>query len=374
MENVVASVREESLHSFRFKAMNTTVECSLLCTPEQICELEELTFDWFAQAEKRFSRFRPDSELSYLNKRAGERCMISAAMMEVLQLAESYKRLTEGVFDPYVLDALLQSGYDESFDLVKNRPLGELGSRTMPTSDHHTLTSNQHTLTSDRHSPIRPREMQIDPVMKSLKLPPLVTIDLGGIVKSWSAQRLAGYFRDKKGIRRGLINAGGDLSVWESPKYEARAWRIAVENPWTDQTKAGIFVMQEGAAATSGTLGRSWMSGGKLMHHLIDPSTMQPSDSDVVQCTVTGRNATECEIWAKTICIAGSKRGLSLLTAKADPDCEALLFTKDRRTLFFGDPSSLGAAWRDVTVDRVYPKNHFNPHYPEVNPNDFVFR
>jgi thiamine biosynthesis lipoprotein len=341
MDNMTSPTGQESLYSFRFSAMNTTIDCSLQCAPERSGELEDLARSWFDRTEKRFSRFRPDSELSHLNRLAGERCMVSRAMLEVLMLAETYRRLTEGVFDPYVLEALLAAGYDETFEAVKRRPAEQFEPQAA-------------------HPEPKPRipvpPMEIDPGMNSLRLPPSAAVDLGGIVKSWSARRLAGYFRARMGVRRGLINAGGDLTVWGRPEGGTPPWRIAVENPWTDTAKAGVLVLHEGAAATSGTLGRRWMSGRGPMHHLIDPSTMRPGDSDIVQCTVSGTDGVECEIWSKTICIAGSSRGLQLLAAKGNPDNEALLFTKDRRTLFYGKEASLGLKWKDVSVDALIPK------------------
>jgi thiamine biosynthesis lipoprotein len=341
MDNMTSFTGQEALYSFRFSAMNTTIDCSLLCTPERGGELEDLARDWFDRTEKRFSRFQPDSELSHINRLAGERCMVSAAMIEVLMLAETYKRLTEGVFDPYVLDALLAAGYDDTFDAVKSRLADQI---------------DPHAAEAAPQPRIAVPPMEIDPRMKSLWLPPFAAVDLGGIVKSWSARRIAGYFRSKMGIRRGLINAGGDLTVWGRPEGGTPPWRIAVENPWTDKAKAGVLILQEGAAATSGTLGRRWMSGRGPMHHLIDPSTMRPGDSDIIQCTVSGSDGVECEIWSKTICIAGSRRGLHLLAAKGNPDNEALLFTKDHRTLFYGHEASLGAKWKDVPVDELIPK------------------
>ncbi|WP_274654533.1 FAD:protein FMN transferase [Paenibacillus humicola] len=331
---------EEPLHAFRFKAMNTSVECALQCPASQRGELELLARDWFGTAERRFSRFRPDSELSHLNRLAGERCMISAAMTDVLQLAHEYTEITEGLFDPFVLDALLEAGYDETFDIVKLRP----------SADAPPVRTE-----SGPQQAGRRLRMEIDPVIGSLRLPPHAPIDLGGIVKSWSAQRLAAYYRNRRGIGRGLVNAGGDLAAWGDPADGAGPWRIAIEHPWTMEADAGLLLLHSGAAATSGTLGRRWMSPHGPKHHLIDPVSLSPSDSDIVQCTVAGRYAVECEIWAKTICIAGATRGLSLFAEKADPGCEALLFTADRRVLLYGKLSSPERRWLNIPDVRLLP-------------------
>ena len=58
------------------------------------------------------------SELSHLNLLAGERCMVSATMLELLTLADAYRQLTDGIFNPFILDTLLKCGYNESFERI----------------------------------------------------------------------------------------------------------------------------------------------------------------------------------------------------------------------------------------------------------------
>src|SRR4051812_22178237 len=105
------------LFTFRFRAMNTGIACTVPCASEK--EREQLELDaisWFRYVEERFSRFRPTSELVRLNERAGADCLVSSAMLEVLQLAETYRKLTDGAFDPFIHRALERSGYDRSFE------------------------------------------------------------------------------------------------------------------------------------------------------------------------------------------------------------------------------------------------------------------
>jgi thiamine biosynthesis lipoprotein len=80
---------------------------------------------------------------------------------------------------------------------------------------------------------------------------------------------------------------------------------------------------------------------------------MLPSNSDVVQCTVIGKNAVECEIWAKVICILGCEDGLSLFADKTD-QYEALLFTSQRETHFYGKKESLAKHSLDRFIDHYH--------------------
>ncbi|WP_248928120.1 FAD:protein FMN transferase [Paenibacillus hamazuiensis] len=318
-------------HTFQFRAMNTRIDMAFYCKSEQAARLEETAAHWFQNTEERFSRFREQSELSHLNRLAGERCMVSDAMMEVLRLADAYRELTGGAFDPLILNALHAAGYSESFELLKQHP--DLAAAEPAKSVQGSTAS-----------------MQLNPVMKSVQLPAQSGLDLGGIVKSWAVRRLAEHLRKELFIERGFVNAGGDLAAWGPRDEVADPWRIGIEHPWDTDADAGIIALVSGAAATSSKLGRKWAAAAGPMHHLIDPRTMRPSDSDVAQCTVTGKDVVACEVWAKAICILGLDDGLELFARKAE-DCEALVFTQDRQSHLFASPESIGTRWQGVRYD-----------------------
>jgi FAD:protein FMN transferase len=265
---------------------------------------------------------------------------VSGVMLEVLLLSDKYRSLTEGVFDPFILQSLERAGYDQSFDLVKER-------------EEHSI--------HQKSSVSLPKEgMSIDSLMNSVQLPPHSKLDLGGIVKSWSVKRLANHLEDKLMLKQGLINAGGDLVVWGRSSKELDPWLIGIENPWNEETDIGTLAISDGAVATSSKLGRQWKSNGVAMHHLIDPRTMEPSQSNVVQCTVTGPNVIECEIWAKVICILGLEEGLSLFSRKTW-NYEALLFTSEQQTHYYGSKNAIGPKWRELKIDEY----HFNIQHSE---------
>ena len=123
MDHPSTEVTNPPLYCFSFGAMNTQVSCTFLCENEEhAADLERLTQQWFGHIENRFSRFLPESELSHLNLLAGERCMVSATMLELLTLADAYRQLTDGIFNPFILDTLLKCGYNESFErIIHNR-------------------------------------------------------------------------------------------------------------------------------------------------------------------------------------------------------------------------------------------------------------
>ncbi len=75
--------------------------------------------DAIEAGERRFSRFQQESELSQLNRSAGQWFNASPEMMDVLQKARKFFDATGGLFDPSVLPDLIRAGYDRSMDEIR---------------------------------------------------------------------------------------------------------------------------------------------------------------------------------------------------------------------------------------------------------------
>ena len=102
-----------------FRAMNTTI---LVAAEGNRRDLEhgfKQVRKLIEESEQRFSRFREMSELTALNHSAGRWFEASAEMFSLLEAAKEAYRLTTGLFDPTILNALKVSGYDRSMDEIR---------------------------------------------------------------------------------------------------------------------------------------------------------------------------------------------------------------------------------------------------------------
>ncbi|HEU4793173.1 MAG TPA: FAD:protein FMN transferase, partial [Nitrolancea sp.] len=242
----------ESIHRHAFRTMGTTVEMILVGGDltdalGAFALAETLAKQW----ERTFSRFRPDSELSQLNARAGTPVTASADLFTCVSAAVTASRQTAGIFDPTILPALLAIGYDRTFVEIA--------------SD-----------VTDPPVPVQvpgPAGIQLDPTTRTITLPPDVRIDLGGIAKGMYADVLADQLAGWPG---GAVSAGGDLRVWGiSPSRDH--WPVGVEDPSQPDRDVALIVLNDGGVATSGTRRRSWRRGRQIVHHLIDPRTGAPA-------------------------------------------------------------------------------------------------
>ncbi|HEY6567796.1 MAG TPA: FAD:protein FMN transferase [Actinomycetota bacterium] len=228
----------------------------------------------FEAEERRFSRFRGDSELAELNRRAGSWTAISEVFEEVLRCALAGAARSGGTFDPSVLGAVIDSGYDRDFDEVLAGARGVLHPST-PCA--------------------RWREIEVRPGW--VLLPPGVGLDLGGLVKGWTADRATDLALGR-GLPWVLVSAGGDQRIAGS----APVVEIPIEDPERPDRIVTSLRIDRGAIASSSTAKRTWGSG---LHHVIDPRTGAPAETDAVQVTVWAPTCAEAEILATWALISG---------------------------------------------------------------------
>ena len=131
-------------------------------------------------------------------------------------------------------------------------------------------------------------------------------LDLGGIAKGWIADRIKDYWR-AYGVHAGIINLGGNiLLVGDSPKRTSGQWSVGVQDPKESRGNNIASVMvPECSAVTSGTYERYLVVDGHKYHHLIDPRTGYPVETDLAGVTTFTKYSVEAEIECKRLFFAG---------------------------------------------------------------------
>ena len=257
----------------------------------------------FEEVEAELSRFRPDSALSRLNAAAGQGPQtVSPLLWTVLNRAVEAARQTRGLFDPTIIDLLRAAGYDRSFELVTDGN-GRNSPAATPVWDW------QHIRLCD--------------LAGRVELPAGYGIDLGGIAKGWTVDRVAVSLAKHGPV---LVDAGGDIRTIGTPGGEL--WPVAVQDPFDEARDCAILALGNGAVATSSIGRRRWQRNGQTMHHLIDPRTGQPSDSDLHTVTVLAPTTEQAEVAAKTVLMLGTLAGADWL---AQQDLRGLLIDRNRQ-------------------------------------------
>jgi thiamine biosynthesis lipoprotein len=229
----------------------------------------------FERQDRRCSRFRDDSEITLVNRRAGRPTRLSRDLAEVVALALQGASRSGGRFDPTVLEAVVAAGYDRDFDEVLAGARAAL-------------------------HPSRPCGRWRDVALEHrvLRLPEGIGLDLGGIAKGWAVD-LAAEAALEAGLPWAVVNAGGDLRMVGSPPAGIH---VRIEDPQDPDAEVLRLVLSSGAVATSSVTRRAWGPG---LHHLIDPSTGAPASTGILQATVWAPTCAEAEVDAKDALLLG---------------------------------------------------------------------
>lgn len=270
------------IRSIEFRAMNTTV--MLAAEGERAIEGMQATKFFIDECEQRFSRFLPASELTALNHSAGEWFSASDELIEILQLSLRYHYETMGIFDPSILPDLKRTGYDKSMDEIL------INGATIPAS---TFTWT---------APPTFHEISLDLANQRVYLPRGMEIDLGGIAKAWIVERAAHLLHEY--VQVCGVSAGGDILFIGQPS-DGMDWDVSLEDPRNPSQLLTQLHIPNGAVATSSVMKRSWTQNGMVRHHLIDPRTNEPAETEWLSVTVICPSLTDADVYAKTILIGG---------------------------------------------------------------------
>ncbi|MBI5288367.1 MAG: FAD:protein FMN transferase [Chloroflexi bacterium] len=266
-----------------FQAMGGTVELTLLDDTDAAAEHIE---DLFQEYEHRLSRFLPWGELAALHRAAGSPFAASRILFDAVSQAVEWAGVSGGVFDPTVIDALEANGYDRTFERVAGG-----------------------TAVRERRRPFaaaRWANIALDPVARTITLPPGVRIDVGGIGKGFTVDRaIQALGADANAI----VNASGDLyAAGNGPAGDG--WYVGIADPHDPVRDLAILRVRDRGVATSGSTGRNWALGDHRYHHLIDARTGESAASDLLTATVVADTATHADLLAKTAFLLGSEEGL----------------------------------------------------------------
>jgi thiamine biosynthesis lipoprotein len=295
------------MYEIRFRAMGSHIFAAIDSQEAEAEAALELVPLWFENWEQTFSRFRQDSELNRVNN-ADAPIQPSNLFWQMLIAANQAYELSAGIVSPIVLSALETAGYDRSFDQLKS-----------------SFHLSNHLEDLSIHSSFD--QIQLDPQQHSIHLPPGARLDFGGIAKGWAAQaamqRLAQWGPS-------LVDAGGDIAI-SRPPISNPHWPIGVADPFSSPEPLMVLAIEQGALATSGRDYRRWTHQDQPQHHLIDPRTMRPAETDILTVTVIAPDLLIAEMAAKTSLILGKEAGLVWL--ENHPSLATLIVLEDGRTI-----------------------------------------
>jgi len=274
------------LGSTQWDAIGTTIRV-VVTDRSQLGSARAMLADDLAALDAACSRFRPDSELVRLDSRGGRPTAVSPLLAGAVDAALRGALLTDGDLDPTVGRAMESIGYDRDFASLP--AVGEALRITV----HHVPQWQQ---------------IELDEAAGLLTVPAGIRLDLGATAKAWAADRSAA--RIARALSCGvLVSLGGDIAV--AGEVPAGGWSIRVQEAAGDglaptQGLGGVIAIRGGGLATSSTTARRWQRGGDVMHHILDPRTGRPADSEWRTVSVAAGSALDANIASTAAIIRGT--------------------------------------------------------------------
>lgn len=266
-------------------------------------------FEQIAEDESHLSRTIEGSDVDRVNHAKGKPVSVDPRVAEAISAGLDAGDYSDGDFD--ITIGRVTALWDFKSDDPKVPPADEI-KEAVATVDYRDVDINNNEVT-----------------LKN----PQAELDLGGIAKGFVADRTADYL-EAQGVTSGIVNLGGNV-VAIGAKEDDSPFVIGVERPYSDRTEIiGSIPASDQTVVTSGIYERKFEQDGKLYHHILDPETGYPAETDLEAVTIVADKGNSCFCdGLSTSCLMAGLEGAQKLVGRMqkeypDKHIEALFVDK----------------------------------------------
>lgn len=252
--------------------------------------------------EKILSRTIEGSDIYNINHAQGQWVEVQDSTIEVIEKGIKYGEVSEGLFDITIGDV------SQLWDFHGQ---DEEGRRTGTLPDEDQL--------SEAVKHVDYKNIEIDGNRVRL-LDSRATIDLGGIAKGYIADRVAEYL-EGNGVTSAIVDLGGNIVVIgekgsSMENSQGSSFSVGVASPISDSGEIlGTISCSDRTIVTSGTYERYFEIDGVRYHHVLNPQTGYPFDTDLLAVTIIGEKgaSADCDGLSTTCLALGKEKASQLL-------------------------------------------------------------
>lgn len=151
-------------------------------------------------------------------------------------------------------------------------------------------------------------------------------IDLGAVAKGYTSDKICTLMKNM-GIKSAVVSLGGNVQTI-GLKPDGSKWKIAVQNPFSDGGYAASLEISDCDVITSGAYERYFEQNGKTYHHIMDPKTAAPADTDLASATIISKDAALADAYSTTLFIMGKDKAVDFWR-KNKSDFDIILIGND---------------------------------------------
>jgi len=267
------------------------------------------TFDQMDQLENTLSMHVEGSDIDRLNTSAGVAPVtVSDLTYRVLKDSLFFSEKTDGLFD-ITTGPLIDLWAIDPPD--GHYPSQEELSATLPLIDYHKIKFMDNN--------------QIELADKGM------VVNLGAIAKGTIADELKSYLVSR-GVKSALINLGGNVLALGS-KPDGSSFVVGIQDP-NSPLGNYLFSIQidDESVVSSGDYERFFVYNGKVYHHILNPKTGFPAETNIKQVTIVTANSQKADGLSTSVLLLGVQKGIQLIESL--DGVEAILITKDHFVYF----------------------------------------
>lgn len=248
-----------------------------------------------ADFENRFSAYISSSEIARINQNAGlSYVQVDEETFQLLKTAKEYCQLSQGLFD------------------ITIGPLADLWDITGedPRVPDEQAIQSATKLVNYEDLLLREEDHSVMLRQKGQKL------NLGGIAKG-AAGSLAIETAKSYGVHSGYLSIGGNIFTI-GRKEDRSAYRFGIRDPRGEASDyIGIVELTDTTMATSGDYERYFEENGVRYHHILNPDTGYPGDSDLISVSVICQDGGMADFLSTTLFLAGSEKAMAYADAES---------------------------------------------------------
>jgi len=240
--------------------------------------------------ENLISEWRPETQVSLLNKNAGiQPVNVDKELYDLTERALYFSKITDGAFD--ISFAAMDNIW--KFDgTMTEMPSAEAIKKSVAHVGYKNIV-----LDKEKQTIFLKKEG--------------MKIGFGSIGKGYAADK-ARELLIAKGLLAGIINASGDMNTWGT-QPDGKPWTAGITNPANKNKVFAVFPLdKESAIVTSGSYEKYVMLNGKRYTHIINPVTGYPA-AGLSSVTVAGPSAEMANGFSTAIMVLGKDAGLCLI-------------------------------------------------------------
>lgn len=271
-----------------FFAMNTLMDITIYNTEKGLSEkLFKLCHDEITRQENLFSISIDSSDISKINSSGGRSTTVSKETANLIEKSKNLSKETKGTFDITVYPLVKLWGfYTGDYFVPETQDI----QKVLPFIGYENIKIESSNVTINKN----------------------MGIDLGAIAKGYLGDALKDILIEN-GAKSAIISLGGNVTL-VGEKHGGRPWSVAIRSPFAEKEVICSLSLSGGkSVVTSGGYERFFEKNGKVYHHIIDPKTGMPAQSDLASVTIIGEDGAVCDVFSTALFVMGKEKALAFI-------------------------------------------------------------